>query len=170
MAARNRATFEEAHTMHPRNADGAQSALAALFNYMIGNLDWNPVTFHNVRLIRTEDGRYVTVPYDFDFSGVVRARYAVPSPAIMERYGIRSVRQRVYRGFCRTELEYEPLASLFASRRADIERLYRDFDLYESPDDARNALDYFEDFWKVIEDPARFQGAIVDSCRDVGLN
>jgi hypothetical protein len=170
MAARNRATFEEAHTMHPRNADGMQAVIAALFNYMIGNLDWDPVTFHNVRLIRTEDARYVTVPYDFDFSGVVRARYAVPSQAIMERYGIRSVRQRVYRGFCRPELRYEPLATLFNSRRADIEALYRSFPLYESQDEATEALDYYEDFWRAMNDPDEFRDEVLDECRDIGLS
>jgi len=170
MAQRNQATFEEAHTMHPRDADGTQSVVVALFNYMIGNSDWDPVTFHNVRLIRSEDGRYLTVPYDFDFSGVVRARYAVPSPAIMERYGIRSVRQRVYRGFCRPELQYEPLASLFGSRRADVEALYRGFDRYGSPSDAEEALDYYEDFWKVFESADEFRDRILDECRDIGLS
>ena len=81
MAERNRATHLEVAGLMPMMADGAQSVIVAVFNYMIGNLDWSPVYFHNVKLIRTEDGRFITVPYDFDFAGVVDARYATPPPA-----------------------------------------------------------------------------------------
>ena len=43
------------------------------------------------------DGHYVWVPYDFDWSGVVNARYATPDPKL----DVRNVRDRVFRGFCR---------------------------------------------------------------------
>ena len=95
-----------------------------MFNYMIGFLDWSPVYFHNVLLIRTEDGRYITVPYDFDFAGVVNARYATAPPEITERYGFRRVTRRLYRGFCRPELQYEPGAALFSGQRQEIADLY----------------------------------------------
>ncbi|MEX2048159.1 MAG: hypothetical protein WEB90_01115, partial [Gemmatimonadota bacterium] len=75
MAERNRSIFLEVPEMHPVMADAEQSMLTGMFNYMIGNLDWSAVRFHNVVLMRTEDGRHLTVPYDFDFSGLVNARY-----------------------------------------------------------------------------------------------
>ena len=77
MAERNRGVFLEAPQMHPMMADGNQSVLVGMFNYMIANLDWSAVFFHNAVVIRLEDGRHLTVPYDFDFAGVINARYAV---------------------------------------------------------------------------------------------
>ncbi|HIF07265.1 MAG TPA: hypothetical protein EYQ64_10040 [Gemmatimonadetes bacterium] len=32
--------------------------------------------------------------------------------------------------------------------------------------DVEDALDYFEDFWRVIDDPDEFQDEIIDDCRD----
>ena len=165
MAERNRATYMEVSGLMPMMADGPQSVIVSVFNYMIGNLDWSPVYFHNVRLIRTEEGRFITVPYDFDFAGVVDARYATPPPELTERYGIRSVRQRLYRGFCRPELQHQPVAELFNSKRQELQDLYQSFQLHEE-DDIEDALDYFEDFWKVIDDPEEFEDEIIDDCRN----
>ncbi len=33
-------------------------------------------------------------------------------------------------------------------------------------DDIEDALDYFEDFWEVIDDPEEFEDEIIDDCRD----
>ncbi len=165
MAERNRATYMEVAGLMPMMADGPQSVVVAVFNYMIGNLDWSPVYFHNVKLIRTEDGRFITVPYDFDFAGLVDARYAIPPPELTERNRIRNVKQRLYRGFCRAELQYQPVAELFNSKRQELQDLYQSFQLHEE-DDIEDALDYFEDFWKVIDDPEEFEHEIIDNCRD----
>lgn len=168
MAARNRATLVEASQFHPSRMDAGHAVFTAMFNYMIANSDWSPVFFHNSKMIRSEDGRYLPVPYDFDWSGVVNARYAEPDPSLR----IRNVRQRVYRGFCRPELQYEPVVAPFRDRRAEIEALYTDFaalgfeDFDE--DDAKDALEYYEDFWEIIDDPEEFEDKILDECRDLG--
>ena len=168
MAERNRATSVEVAQMHPRDADGPQSVTVSVFNYMIGFLDWSAAHFHNVKLIRTEDGRHITVPYDFDFAGVVNARYATPPPSLTEQRRIRRVTQRLYRGFCRPELQYEPVAALFNSKRQEIVDLYRGFELHEE-DDIEDALEFYEDFWEVMDDPDEFEDEIINDCRDAGL-
>jgi hypothetical protein len=129
---------------------------------MIGNLDWSTVAFHNAVLIRTEDNRYLAVPYDFDFSGVVNARYANEPVELGDR--VRNVRQRLYRGFCRPELQFDTVSPLFMSERGSIEDLYRSFGLYSDPEHRENALDYYEEFWRVLSDPADFEDEIVDEC------
>ncbi len=166
MAERNRATHLEVPRVLPAELDGPQSVTVALFNYMIGNLDWGFVSeLHNVKLIRTEDTRHITVPYDFDFAGIVNARYASVAPQLTDSYGIRRVRQRRYRGFCRAELRYEPLAELFGTKRQEIWDLYEGFEPHEE-DDIEDALEYYEDFWKVIDDPEEFEDEILDDCRN----
>jgi hypothetical protein len=162
MAERNRATHIEAEGMRPEYADGDHSVIVDLFSYMIGNLDWSTVAFHNAVLIRTEDARYLTIPYDFDFAGVVNARYATEPPALADQ--VLSVRERLYRGFCRPELQFETVAPLFLSKRGEIEELYRGFTLYGDPEDGQEALDYYEDFWSVVGDRDEFTDEIIDEC------
>lgn len=83
----------------------ADAARFGVFQYLIGNLDWamqagpeGDTCCHNSRLTSaTGNPPYTTVPYDFDFSGLVDAPYATPPELIK----VSSVRVRRYRGFCR---------------------------------------------------------------------
>jgi hypothetical protein len=79
-----------------------QAALVYVFQYLIGNTDWSLVTSdtkehccHN-GLLFDVGGRVDYVPYDFDLSGLVDARYAEPDPSLR----IPNVRVRRYRGYC----------------------------------------------------------------------
>jgi hypothetical protein len=162
MAERNRATYVEAEGMRPRYADGEHAVVADLFNYMIGNLDWSAELFHNVVLIRTEDVRYLAIPYDFDFSGVVHARYANEPPELADR--VRNVRERLYLGFCRPELQFETVAAHFWSKRPAIEELYRSFRWYRDEGERDDALEYYQDSWKVASDRDEFEDEILGEC------
>lgn len=105
VAARN-ATREArvGESVPPSAIDPEQTTNVALFEYMIGNLDWSAragppgdTCCHNARLIGPlPNGRLAPVPYDFDFSGLVDAPYATP-PDVLP---VRSVRKRYYRGYC----------------------------------------------------------------------
>ncbi|MEM6376865.1 MAG: hypothetical protein AAF705_01555 [Bacteroidota bacterium] len=53
----------------------------ALFQYMIGNTDWNLYRQHNIKWLRIENAD-IPVPYDFDASGLVNAPYAKPHPSL----------------------------------------------------------------------------------------
>ncbi len=71
--------------------DTRQAALVAVFEYLIGNTDWEFGMHRNVELIRMkESGKVVVLPYDFDFSGLVSAPYASPS----SESGLKNVRER----------------------------------------------------------------------------
>src|SRR6188472_4420980 len=86
-------------TIEPRSLD-----LVMLFEYMIGNTDFSIMEQHNVRLVQTQAGQRFAVPYDFDYSGLADASYATPSKALP----ITSVRDRLFRGPCRTAAEWPP--------------------------------------------------------------
>ena len=73
-----------------------------VYQYLIGNTDWSLATAlkeefccHNGKLLDT-DAKRVYVPYDFDLSGLVNAKYAYPDSSLR----IKRVTQRLYRGFC----------------------------------------------------------------------
>lgn len=102
--------------------DVEQAATVFIFQYLIGNTDWSLVTndeddtcCHNGDLIDIESDRYY-VPYDFDLSGLVNARYARPDPSLR----IRKVTQRRYRGFCIPREALENALGKIIARRGDI--------------------------------------------------
>ena len=68
--------------------------LVGLFQYIIGNSDWSFEQSRNVKMVE-KDGKIIPVPYDFDFSGIVNASYAVPNP----NYKMLSLTERIFMGF-----------------------------------------------------------------------
>lgn len=169
LAARLMGTLEDVTQFHPQRTHGEYSVLVAMFNYLIANTDWSPVYFHNVKLVRTEEAQYFTVPYDFDQSGIVNARYATVDPSLQER--IRRVTQRLYRGFCRPELTHAVAMAPFVEHRAEIEALFTEaaamgYEQYDE-DDAEDKIEFFENFWRLVEDEGRFEREILRDCRDL---
>jgi len=68
-----------------------QAALMVMFQYMIGNTDWEVSMLRNVRMVRVPTtGKILLVPYDFDFAGLVGAPYASPNSDT----GLKNVRDR----------------------------------------------------------------------------
>lgn len=56
-----------------------------MFQYMIGNADWDIIVQRNVKLIQTEkDSLLIVVPYDFDYSALVGAPYARLNPDLKQ--------------------------------------------------------------------------------------
>lgn len=149
----------------PQAHDPRQAVILDVFQYMIGNTDWSAVEFHNVKLVEYRDGTLMTVPYDFDFAGAVNARYADPD----ESLNLRSVKQRLYRGFCHADVGrdwavYEEVFALFLEKREDIYALYTSL---EGGDEGRmeDVLEFYDDFYEVIEDPGRIESRMIRSCR-----
>ncbi len=56
--------------------DAKQLQRVALFQYMIGNMDWSIRAARNIKVME-RDGMALIVPYDFDFSAFVDAPYRV---------------------------------------------------------------------------------------------
>ena len=133
--------------------------MTGLFEYMIGNADWSEIAGHNVEIL-DRGGTALAVPYDFDFSGLVDAPYATP-PAEL---GLRSVRERMYRGWCSTEMITSLTVERFRSARAEILELFGSED--RLPDDVRRrALSYLEQFFEDIESDERAERRILRHCR-----
>lgn len=89
-AARLGGVMVERFGMTTDSLDSDQTALMIMFQYMIGNTDWEIPFQRNIRFLKTADGKYFPIPFDFDFAGLVNAPYATP----MAGLGIRSVRER----------------------------------------------------------------------------
>jgi hypothetical protein len=105
LGARLGARVAEDKRFEPAAADPLELGRLELFQLMIGNTDWSVVYGHNVVVLERTSGPPIAVPYDFDYSGLVDADYAVPSPKLR----LRDVRQRLFRGFCRPDAVWDAL-------------------------------------------------------------
>jgi len=140
-----------------------------MFQYLIGNLDWAATDgpeadscCHNSKLIgagEDQNPKY-SVPYDFDASGLVDAHYAVPPDGLK----IRNVRQRLFRGFCIHNETLPQAAELYREKKPDILALFEN-NTHLNDKTRNNTIRYIEDFYKVINDPKRFERAFIDKCR-----
>ncbi len=120
----------------------------ALFQYMIGNTDWDIPMLRNIKLIRLSDGPLVPVPYDFDFSTLVSAPYARPNTNV----GQRSMQQRVYLGESRSSRELQPIVRYFQRKQETLYQTVRRF--RHLPEDSRDEiLAYLDGFFQALEDP-----------------
>jgi hypothetical protein len=124
-----------------------------LFQYMIGNTDFSIHALHNVRLVQRPDKSLHPVPYDFDFSGLVRAPYAAPDRALM----LPSVRDRLYRGPCRRPEQVDLHVANFVAKK---DRLLALPDAIpgldkDSRDDTRSYLEGFYSSIKSARDVRR---------------
>lgn len=150
--------------------DPAAAANVGMFQYMIGNLDWDMVRgpsggdcCHNGKLIAaTAEARamIVPVPYDFDMSGFVNAPYATPPPGMT----VNNVRTRYYRGLCRYNDQAPAAAQRFRERREEILALI-DGETRLNEGNRRSARRYIEEFYAVLDDSERFQNQIIERCR-----
>lgn len=144
--------------------DAANAALVSVFQYFIANTDWSVPGRHNVALLRT-DTVLSGVPFDFDWSGVIDARYARPDP----RLRIPSVRTRVYRGACLDAAVLEPVLARFEALRDSIAALYRSVPGFE-PRTIERALRYYDEFYRDIENRERFQRIVQRTCLRQGAD
>jgi hypothetical protein len=160
MAARNGLQILEAEGARARDLDAFQGALFGVFQYLVGNTDWSISTLHNVELAQRA-GTVFPVPYDFDWSGVINAHYATPNPVLR----LRSVTQRLYRGYCEHNAELPRVLALFLERREALLALWREPPPGYDPARARRAVEYLEEFYREIQDPAKAFRALEEACR-----
>ena len=159
-ARRHAAATRPEQLFDPRAADPQEMAVFDLFQYAIGNTDWSAVKGHNVLIVESETGAVTPVPFDFDFSGLVDAEYATVAPGL----AIRSVRQRVFRGICDPQTDWEAAFGHFAARRADVLALADVIPGLE-PRQRDGAVDYLEGAFATFATPERRRTLIVDACR-----
>ena len=143
------------------NAGPAAMATVAVFQYMVGNTDWSVPYRHNIRLLsRSPLLPPVPVPYDFDYSGLVMAPYAVPP----EQLGITSVRQRLFRGYDFTPETYAAVRDLFNARRTALYQVYLSCP-YLGRKEQEFTTSYLDDFYKTLNDTQDFERHIVRAGR-----
>ena len=168
VAQRNGWQFLPVPVVPPEYIDGTQLSLLDVFQFMIGNTDWDAFRrepdreecCHNVKPIGSIEGPVFPIPYDFDWTGVVDAPYAEPHPSLR----LRSVRQRMYRGLCRPDEFLSNTFAIFNQRKDAIYALYLNEPALEDRYRQRT-IEYFDEFYEIINDAGKVRSQIVSRCR-----
>ncbi|MDO6473742.1 hypothetical protein [Maribacter sp. 1_MG-2023] len=124
-------------------------AKISIFQYAIGNSDWSVTGLHNIKLFTHKTGnntKAIAVPYDFDYSGIVNAIYAIPS----ENLDINSVTERYFLGPCYSKETYEIMLKEFITKKSEIYNMIENFDLLKERS-KKNMLSYLDSFYSQIE-------------------
>ena len=138
--------------------DAATTATLEVFQYLIGNVEWNLDDHDNIEVVDI-GGEYFPVPVDFDVAGVIAPPYAQPDEAL----GVQRVGDRVFRGACRPRDELDAALGVFTQRKDDIYALYRSFPLLEDERRERT-LAYFDEFFDIIGDSQRVEREFTARC------
>lgn len=137
----------------------------AIFNYMIGNTDWSIPNMHNVHLFQQPFSEQpelaMIVPYDFDYSGLINAEYAVP----FETLPIKSVKERLYLGSCRSREEFRNALDEFIARKDEFYRTVNDF-AYLSDRSKREIIRYLDGFYRLFDKRETIIAILLLECRE----
>ena len=148
MAKRNGVKVSKLKQTTMNYADSISMATVAVFQYMIGNTDWSVPYLHNIRLFDNGQVGSLPVPYDFDYSGIVEANYAIPP----EQLGIRSVRERLYRGLVYPAPLFQRVFDKFNAVKPQFYALYEN-NSQLSKSYVKRTLKYLDAFYDLINKP-----------------
>jgi hypothetical protein len=135
----------------------------SMFQYMIGNADYSVTGQHNLRILALKEygpTGYITVPYDFDYSGLVNADYAVPGEAL----GTTSVRERYYLGPCRSKQVHEETIQELAKFDDEIKDYIKDFE-YLDDKEREDMIEYLDSYFNDSRESGFIDRRIAPTCR-----
>jgi hypothetical protein len=157
-------------SISPQQLHAGQASKLALFEYMIGNADWNALSgpdpdecCDNIKLLGHDPAKdpIYAIPNDFDSSGFVNAHYARPPAGLP----ITRVTQRLFRGYCAHNGTLEAARQHFLAKEQDIYQVVATEARLKSA--ARDeSLQYLKGFYAILRDPARFASETAANCRD----
>jgi hypothetical protein len=157
----------KAQTIDPAQIDSRHASVFELYQYLIANTDWSMFKgpgsepcCHNGKVIimpGTTNG-WIVLPYDFDQAGLINTKYSMPA----EGLGIRSVRQRLFRGRCLNIKHLDESIARFNELRPQIEEALNPPGIDKRS--RKRALKYIDGFYKIVNDPKKRKREIEDDC------
>jgi hypothetical protein len=165
LAKRVNAVPVEVLTLSQQNILPVMMDRMAIFNYMIGNTDWSVPNQHNCKVLaemKTDRSNLgMIVPYDFDYSGMVNASYAIPA----EGLSIETVRQRIYTGTCRTEEEFRYAVKEFIAKKEYFYKVIREFP-YLDERAKKDMITFLDEFYRLFDKENTIVNNLIRDCRN----
>jgi hypothetical protein len=150
-------TFITPFSLNPDNAKKL-----SVFQYIVGNKDWQYTSRHNIFLFQPYDTTQppYAVPYDFDFSGFVNAHYSKPKGVPEDLLPSR----RLYNGICYSPEEFYRIFDYFRTLKPKFESIINSTE-YISKSRRREKIAYLYYFYNGIKDNDLFQRDFLAVCR-----
>jgi hypothetical protein len=141
----------------------SQENVVALFQYMIGNVDWNLDMHRNIKLIKKADGSHIAVPYDFDYSVLVGAPYLRPNTDLQQTTAM----ERIFLGRTQESEKLNGTISYFKTKRKALLDIIRSFHYLNKQERFEIEL-YIESFFDQIDNRNSVDQMIFGK-KDVGV-
>ena len=161
LAERHRSKVIDETKLNPMQLEDTSALRFDLFQFMIANTDFSTTFFHNIKVVQTSNARYIPVPYDFDMSGIVNAPYATVDP----KWEIKTVRERVYKGYCRNENLAQHVRKEFIGLEEEIYRIVGQHEELLTPKEAESLKKYLAEFFTILKDDIEYKEMITAKCR-----
>lgn len=114
---------EDCLGVQPDQLNREAESMHAVFQYMIGNADFNLSMVRNLKLLGNGSSQgLIPVGYDFDFSGLVMANYAVAASHL----GQTQIGDRVFLGLQVDDATIEATLATVESQRDELFQIIRD--------------------------------------------
>jgi len=121
--------------------------LMAIFQFMVGNADYNVAMNRNIKISDPGKGvKKIPVPYDFDFSGIIAASYAIPN----NDFGLTSIKDRAYLGMQASKEYFEENLALFKDKEKNFKNIIRDSNLL-STETKDKMIAYLNSFYNFLD-------------------
>lgn len=137
----------------------------AIFNYMIGNYDWAVPNQHNIKVLKPlvfdPLNLAAAVPYDFDFTGLVNAGYAIPEDKIT---GTTNIRERIFLGVCRSRELYSKDLEAFLQKKNEFYKVINEFP-YLNTKQKKDMTLYLDEFFNQCTGKQRIIDVFLNSCK-----
>jgi hypothetical protein len=135
-----------------------------LFQFMISNTDWSALFQHNSKLVIQDQSKIISLMYDFDMSGLVNAPYAVVSEINGEQLPVKSVRERIYRGYCHPPEVMQFVRQEFIARMERLLAIPDQLKGYLSDKEIKGIKNYLMEFFDIIKSDRSFKTEVLNSC------
>jgi hypothetical protein len=135
----------------------------SVFQYMIGNIDWNITAMKNIILMQPEKGERnpYAIPYDFDFSAFVDAKYTLHKGLEEDKMESR----RVFRGICLSIVEYNTVFDMFRKLRPSFESEIIKHKAI-SDESKEKLIIFINSFYSVINNDTLRKQVFLSPCQD----
>lgn len=161
LAKRHQCKKKEQGKFFPDFINREQATLVYMFQYMIGNTDWSVPFYHNIKLMIEKNdslAKPYPVAYDFDMTGLVNPSYGEPHPEL----GLKSLTQRLYRGYKRSVEEIEAAANIFLEKKEAIYALINNCEFLNSGS-KKEMISFLKEFYIEISDKKDMKKIFVDN-------
>lgn len=148
--------------LHPMHLQDTNALRLDHFQYMIANSDFSTTFLHNVKVLQTKSNQKIALPYDFDMAGLVNASYAT----FDESLGIQSVRERVYKGFCRDEQLSQYVRQEFVRLEPTFKEVISHYGHYFDAKELAGIQKFIDSFFEILGDDSYYRTNILLKCRE----